>query len=378
MAAWKGLYTNVDALEHGVEEPRAHAQKSHTGTKENPEEEGFYETADPATSLGGKPTDQVATPWFSAKKPTCTRRVVIIAGATLLATSVSLNVLLLALGIVHNSKMAATLEQVQSENNHLKEAVPKPFLLFNENLQICVAVQEDRSLTGASCDPDALGQHFQWLSRGLLRHAASQLCVAAQEPRSKTRLSLKPCNAQSPLQRWECRWDNLLALEGKNLYFNYGNVAHLVILYSGNGLWSRWVNYKANSSICNTCPPFARDWTFFQGSYYFLSHSPGTWDVANQSCTSLGSHLVTINSANEKTYIATMMKTRSCWIGLIDQVLEGSWTWVDGTYLGPDNNYWHEKEPQGGRAENCALMRNHLWYDYPCRDTYHWICERKP
>uniref|UniRef100_A0A8D2LJG0 C-type lectin domain-containing protein n=1 Tax=Varanus komodoensis TaxID=61221 RepID=A0A8D2LJG0_VARKO len=124
------------------------------------------------------------------------------------------------------------------------------------------------------------------------------------------------------------------------------------------------------------CPPFVRDWTSFQGSYYFLSHSPGPWDVANQSCTSMGSHLLVINSAKEKVALS---QTRSCWIGLIDQVLESDWTWVDGTpILSFDfSSYWGQNEPNGGKAENCALMRNSLWYDYPCKESYHWICERK-
>ncbi|KAF7235675.1 Macrophage mannose receptor 1 [Varanus komodoensis] len=258
------------------------------------------------------------------------------------------------------------------------------FLLYNENLNICVATaQESKFLKGAPCDPRVQAQHFQWLSGGLLRHVASQLCVAASGAKSKTALHLKPCYARSSLQHWECREDNLLALEGKDLYFNYGNSAQdVVMLYSGKGLWSRWLVYQTRNSVCNSetqqsCPPFVRDWTSFQGSYYFLSHSPGPWDVANQSCTSMGSHLLVINSAKEKDHIAALSQTRSCWIGLIDQVLESDWTWVDGTRMGPDSSYWGQNEPNGGKAENCALMRNSLWYDYPCKESYHWICERK-
>ncbi|XP_060539411.1 CD209 antigen-like protein D isoform X5 [Pantherophis guttatus] len=243
-------------------------------SKENPEMESTYEPIDPAISLNGKevellPADCSPACW----KPAFTCRAAMVTVALVLATSVSLNVLLLALGLVHYSKMVATLEQAHQENRQLQEAA---------------------------------------------------------------------------------------------------------------------------------CNPFSMDWTFFQGSYYFFSYSPGTWDVANQSCTSMGFHLVMINSIEEKGHVATIMKAPSCWIGLTDQVLEDDWKWVDGTHIehGDRNlgrshnsgtpekhhnseqlpnelNYWHQNEPNGGKGENCASMQNSLWYDHECKEKFHWICERR-
>ncbi|KAM6471683.1 hepatic lectin-like isoform 3-T3 [Liasis olivaceus] len=248
MASWKGLYSNVDVLEHQTDDPKAHEHRRWSDSKENPEVESTYEPIDPAIRMEGKEAEPLSAGCCPASwKPPFTCKAVIVAGTAVLATSVSLNMLLLALGLVHYSKMVATLEQAHQENQRLQEAA---------------------------------------------------------------------------------------------------------------------------------CNPFSKDWTFFQGSYYFFSYSPGSWEVANQSCTSMGFHLVMINSIEEKGHVTTIMKTPSCWIGLTDQVLEGDWKWVDGTRVEHDNSYWHH-EPNGGKGENCALMQNSLWYDHQCKDNFHWICERK-
>ncbi|XP_034293722.1 macrophage mannose receptor 1-like isoform X2 [Pantherophis guttatus] len=404
MASWKGIYSNVDVLEQQTEDPKVLDQRKWADSKENPEMESTYEPIDPAISLNGKevellPADCSPACW----KPAFTCRAAMVTVALVLATSVSLNVLLLALGLVHYSKMVATLEQAHQENRQLQEAVPDPFLLFNEAHNACMTIKQPNNLIKVSCDPDAPGQRFQWLSRGLLRHVASQLCVEASTAKNRVAILLKPCNVQRSFQHWECRDHDLLALQGTDLYFNYGNSAKkIAMLYSQNGHWSRWLIYGTHSNICSTCNPFSMDWTFFQGSYYFFSYSPGTWDVANQSCTSMGFHLVMINSIEEKGHVATIMKAPSCWIGLTDQVLEDDWKWVDGTHIehGDRNlgrshnsgtpekhhnseqlpnelNYWHQNEPNGGKGENCASMQNSLWYDHECKEKFHWICERR-
>ncbi|KAM6471682.1 macrophage mannose receptor 1-like isoform 2-T2 [Liasis olivaceus] len=340
MASWKGLYSNVDVLEHQTDDPKAHEHRRWSDSKENPEVESTYEPIDPAIRMEGKEAEPLSAGCCPASwKPPFTCKAVIVAGTAVLATSVSLNMLLLALGLVHYSKMVATLEQAHQENQRLQEAVPNSFLLYNEAHNACMTMKQPNNLIKASCDPGVPTQHFQRLSRGLLRHVASQLCVQAHGAKNKVAIVLQPCNAQRSLQHWECHDHDLLALQGTALYFHYGHSAQkLAMLYSQNGRWSRWLIYGTQNNICSTCNPFSKDWTFFQGSYYFFSYSPGSWEVANQSCTSMGFHLVMINSIEEKGHVTTIMKTPSCWIGLTDQVLEGDWKWVDGTRVEHDNS----------------------------------------
>ncbi|KAJ7316564.1 hypothetical protein JRQ81_002726 [Phrynocephalus forsythii] len=378
MASCKALYINVEVPKHGLDEPRSQEERSESaGSKENLEEDSLYEAVDPLTKLEGKPTEQVPSTQPPAWKPRCSRRVVIVTCVALLAMSVILNVLLLAVGTVHYAKLTATLEQAENENKKLQDTSPVSFLLYNEHHKVCVARQEPFHLTGVPCRPDDQAQHFQWLPGGLLRHVASQLCVVAPVAKNKWALLLKRCNARSPLQRWECRDHDLLALESQGLYFNYGNsINRLVILYEGQGPWSRWLVYGSLNNVCNSCTPLGRDWTFFQGKYYFFSYSLASWEVANQSCAAMDSHLVTIKSAEEEGHVTRILKSSTSWIGLTDQVQEGNWKWVDGTDVGPKNSYWQPNEPNGGRTENCALLKNSLWYDSSCKESHRWICER--
>nr|XP_020647236.1 CD209 antigen-like protein C [Pogona vitticeps] len=248
MASCKDLYINVDVPDCGLEEPRSHEQRSHSGSKGNSEEDGLYEAVDPLTKLEWKPTELVPTSQPSAWRPTCSHRVVIGTCVALLTLSVSLNVLLLAVGTVHYSKMTTTLEQVEKENRQLQDTA--------------------------------------------------------------------------------------------------------------------------------VCTSLGRDWTFFQGKYYFFSYAPGSWELANQSCAAMDSHLVMINSAEEEGHVTRIVKSSTSWIGLTDQVHEGNWKWVDGTGVDSKTSYWQTSEPNGGKSENCALMKNSLWQDSSCKESHRWICER--
>ena len=65
------------------------------------------------------------------------------------------------------------------------------------------------------------------------------------------------------------------------------------------------------------------------------------------------------------------------WIGLSDMKSEGSWEGIDPQY--PSTNYsnWDRDEPDGERAENCAVMDlNGKWSDVPCSGQRRFVCEK--
>uniref|UniRef100_A0A8C4Y8W8 C-type lectin domain-containing protein n=1 Tax=Gopherus evgoodei TaxID=1825980 RepID=A0A8C4Y8W8_9SAUR len=127
------------------------------------------------------------------------------------------------------------------------------------------------------------------------------------------------------------------------------------------------------------CTPCRRGWTFFQDRCYFHSCSLGTWDTANRSCASLGALLLQVTSLAEQAHIVASMKAPSFWMGLTDQALEGAWMWVDGTHSAANASYWQTGEPNGRQKENCALARQDgHWYDAPCTEQHHWVCEKEP
>ncbi|XP_075758237.1 macrophage mannose receptor 1-like [Pelodiscus sinensis] len=377
--ACKATYSNVDIVEPGLEglwdfEARGKAASS----DEHAEEESQYEAVDLA--IGGRRRQLAQAPVWKWRRGQWWS----LARATVLGVSVVLNLLLLTLGIVQYMEMARTLERMQVENQLLRHVASGSFLIYSESHRLCVNVTASGSVTAAPCIPDAPSQHFQWLSRGQLLNVASQQCVAVPKQLSRVAVRLEPCEAHKELQHWECRANGLLALARENLYFNYGNSPnHVVMLYTGDGPWSRWVVYGSRedlcSRFCHVCAPCRMGWTLFQDRCYFQSRSLGTWDAANRSCASLGAMLLQVTSHAEQAHIVSYMKVPASWMGLTDQALEGAWMWVDGTHPATNASYWQTGEPSGGSKENCALtLQDGQWYDAPCTEEHHWVCEVEP
>ncbi|MGH0135040.1 UNVERIFIED_CONTAM: hypothetical protein FKN15_056478 [Acipenser sinensis] len=60
------------------------------------------------------------------------------------------------------------------------------------------------------------------------------------------------------------------------------------------------------------------------------------WNSSRDNCTSMGGHLVIIESEEEQRFLLSAAKAHAgnrYWIGLTDAVTEGVWLWVDGTRL---------------------------------------------
>uniref|UniRef100_A0A8C0HED1 C-type lectin domain-containing protein n=1 Tax=Chelonoidis abingdonii TaxID=106734 RepID=A0A8C0HED1_CHEAB len=62
------------------------------------------------------------------------------------------------------------------------------------------------------------------------------------------------------------------------------------------------------------------------------------------------------------------MKAPSFWIALLYLVLPAL-----------VSSHWQTGEPNGEQKENCALARQDgHWYDVPCTEQHHWVCEKEP
>jgi Ca2+-binding RTX toxin-like protein len=91
----------------------------------------------------------------------------------------------------------------------------------------------------------------------------------------------------------------------------------------------------------------------YNGKFYFLSNA-GSWTQAQAQAVSLGGNLVAVNDAAENQFLVnTFGGTERLWIGLTDEVTEGTFKWVNGEAVTYTNWYPNEPNNSGGN-ENYA------------------------
>ncbi|MDP2305619.1 MAG: MopE-related protein [Pseudomonadota bacterium] len=114
---------------------------------------------------------------------------------------------------------------------------------------------------------------------------------------------------------------------------------------------------------------------------FIVCEVPSAWDAASYTCEMFGFQLVTVNDADEHAALSAAVNgyVSVAWIGLSDLVVEGEWTWEDGTLA--TFTAWGEGEPNdvGASGEDCANASNFdgagSWNDYPCDQELPFICE---
>ncbi|XP_058850006.1 C-type lectin domain family 4 member E-like isoform X2 [Acipenser ruthenus] len=193
---------------------------------------------------------------------------------------------------------------------------------------------------------------------------------------------------------------------------NYTNISATVSNFQTKNLelQSQYSELERNytdiaATIFKACP---QNWELFNGKCYYFSTDRMNWTSSRDNCTSLGGHLVIIESDGEQrsltdkaliiTQEAYRYEEKSYWIGLTDAVTEGTWLWVDGTPLigNVKAKFWatrsilllnYGKEPDDYKGEDpsgedCAQLqpqRNsyETWFDSSCKNQYKRICETK-
>ncbi len=80
-----------------------------------------------------------------------------------------------------------------------------------------------------------------------------------------------------------------------------------------------------------------------------------TFAAAQAECIAAGGHLATITSAEEQALVASVQNpAQNPWIGLTDELVEGSFGWITGEPLGYTN--WEPGQPDGGEPEDCVNL----------------------
>jgi hypothetical protein len=108
---------------------------------------------------------------------------------------------------------------------------------------------------------------------------------------------------------------------------------------------------------------------------YLFIRSARTWDQARLICESFGYGLVTLNDAQEQTWLRGFEGGSAWWMGYNDIAVEGNWQWSHGTstYLN-----WNSGEPNDSGGEDCAVdnyVNSSRWNDLPCGSANYFICE---
>ncbi|MBC7771879.1 MAG: hypothetical protein H7210_05250 [Pyrinomonadaceae bacterium] len=86
--------------------------------------------------------------------------------------------------------------------------------------------------------------------------------------------------------------------------------------------------------------------------YYLLSGS--SWTQAEAAAIALGGHLVSVNDAAENEFVRSNFASESCWLGLSDQTVEGTFRWADQSTVSYTN--WYPFEPNNDGNEDFVHM----------------------
>ncbi|MBD2269110.1 hypothetical protein H6F62_10130 [Anabaena sp. FACHB-1391] len=104
----------------------------------------------------------------------------------------------------------------------------------------------------------------------------------------------------------------------------------------------------------------------YNGKFYLLSNA-GTWTQAQAQAVTLGGNLVTVNDAAENQFLVnTFGSSEALWIGLTDEVTEGTFKWANGEAVTYTN--WFPGEPNDLNNEDYVefnFVGAGIWNDLP-------------
>ena len=100
----------------------------------------------------------------------------------------------------------------------------------------------------------------------------------------------------------------------------------------------------------------------YNGHSYYRSTGTAYWSTAKTNCANMGGHLVTVTSAAENNFIFKLWP--SGWIGLSDEITEGTWRWVTGEAYSYTS--WNSGEPNNaGNEDYVQFVGGGKWNDLP-------------
>jgi hypothetical protein len=128
-------------------------------------------------------------------------------------------------------------------------------------------------------------------------------------------------------------------------------------IYSNLRVYSRALAPTEVAALYSSEAPPKPRFQIIQGSY--------TWHEAKADAESRGGRLAVLDTQekiNEANGIVDSAGRPNCWIGLTDEVNEGTWLWIDGSPLGVSN--WGPGQPDNYYHSDAGEDYAHYWSEY--------------
>ena len=140
-----------------------------------------------------------------------------------------------------------------------------------------------------------------------------------------------------------------------------GQFTYSGYLYNANGSGANNVAVKLYRRTNSTITGFTNQQNY-NGHSYYRSTGSAYWTDAKANCAAMGGHLVTVTTSGENSFLYNLWP--SGWIGLTDEVTEGTWKWVTGeTY---SYTSWNPGEPNNsGNEDYVQFVGGGKWNDLP-------------
>ncbi|XP_069815124.1 macrophage mannose receptor 1-like [Dendropsophus ebraccatus] len=124
----------------------------------------------------------------------------------------------------------------------------KTFLIRSESSKRCLRA-EDSAIIMADCDKEHTMQKFQWISTDQLVNVGTSQCLSVSSLQALSAVTLSTCDANSDLQKWECKNETSFGVQKADLYMSYTD-SKKVVLFSDTGAWSQWKIYSTDENLC--------------------------------------------------------------------------------------------------------------------------------
>ncbi|XP_034005968.1 macrophage mannose receptor 1-like [Trematomus bernacchii] len=113
--------------------------------------------------------------------------------------------------------------------------------------------------------------------------------------------------------------------------------------------------------------------------YHFIREEK-SWDEAKKYCREKYTDLATVSNMRDMKRLTKHSKNKEAWIGLHSiPRTERSWHWsLPGLEFKESETKWMDGQPNINAEENCVVIRDQKWQDFPCNKKFDFICYNEP